>query len=113
MNNLASFIFKIAVVGATMFFFFWYAVFAYGYVAIKLYGWFVQPYFPNAPVLDYVGFAGVALFLSAIFPIAPNDEIKDEFLKNEGKDHARRICLLMIKPWFLLLLGSIVQYWFK
>ena len=84
-----------------------YHVFSYGYVTYVFYGWFVLPYFPQLPHFSVIQFVGVMLFMGAIRPYSTNH------LKDECEDKTSKSISIILSPWFLLLVGSIIHsIWF-
>lgn len=86
----------------------WYLLFSYSFVAMKFYGWFVLPFFPNLPHFTVNHFIGFGLFLGVLIRSGSGGyKIKDEY-RDKNTEHFNMIVL----PWVSLLIGYIFHTFF-
>jgi len=84
-----------------------YAVFAYGFVLMKLWGWFVVPTFGVAPISWVVG-GGIMLLVRLLtLPEPKNDKAE---VKKPLSEHLMFLLGTMLIPWYSLLVGWLLYF---
>lgn len=88
-----------------LFVFLIYGAFSWGFVAFKFYGWFIlsQPTFTTLPHFTITQFVGFLLFIG-VLTHKSIISIKDEY-----KDKNFEYFSLLLGPWFVLLVGWMIQ----
>lgn len=79
-----------------------YGSFAWGFVFMKLYYWFITPIFTGLPVITLYQFMGLGVVISTIVNLPTQTEVKPE-LKAETNWFS-----LFLKPWGMLFFAWLV-----
>lgn len=83
-----------------------YTLFSEGFVALKLWNWFLLPIFPNLPHLIYIQMIGIILAVAAIKPRNTPTYKVDEENRN------RNLFFSLIAPWVALLIAYVVHTYY-
>jgi hypothetical protein len=75
-----------------------YQSFAWGYVALIIYNWFLLPTFTTLPVLTWQELAGIMFFINCFVHNTTTAYIKDEY-----KDSKGGLTISILAPWLTLL----------
>jgi hypothetical protein len=76
-----------------------YSSFAWGFVATKMYGWFVLTVFPELPDITWYQFAGFMFFIGCFVRLT-GVHIKDEY-----QDTSKYWTTIGLGPWLMLFGG--------
>ena len=83
-----------------------YSYVAWGFVSYTLYNWFVLTAIPELPTFSIVQFIGFHLFLNCIIR-TPTQHLKDDYV-----DTDKTAISVILTPWVVLLISSIVKLFF-
>ena len=105
-NSAATAFLKIIGVLALLAIMWIYGIFAYGYVAVKLWAWFVMPVFHTDITLGILQAAGLFMFVRFFtfehkMPVDDPDEAMEHKVSN--------VILTIIVPWVTLFLGWLLK----
>jgi hypothetical protein len=83
-----------------------YLTLSWGFVATKVYAWFILSIFPMAPQLTLLHFIGIILFLGVLMPRA-STHIKEEY-----RDKQAATISFIIAPWLTLVICYFVHLFY-
>ncbi len=81
-----------------------YNSFAWGFVVSKFYVWFVLSMFPDLPVINYLQFVGIMIFLGAILPKHSD--------MNKSETDNTKVVLYIMAPVISLVVGWVFKLLF-
>lgn len=107
MSRLTTFAKSLMLVGFVVAipFMFLYSSFAWGFVCMKSWNWFIQPVFTMLPTLTYFPAVGLMTFIGGvIWRHNTVDKIKPEFRESTATDVTS-----IIMPWIVLFISWLVH----
>lgn len=82
-----------------------YTAFAWGFVLLKAYNWFILIAIPSFPSFTFYSFVGIATFMGCLFNMAPKTEVKSELVAGV----AERVGSILLRPRFVLFLAWFIH----
>lgn len=83
-----------------------YSSLAWGFVANKMYIWFILSIFPDLPKLSILYFIGISLFLNCII------RSSSTHIKKEYKDESDMWFSFVLNPWIALFAAWIIHLFY-
>jgi hypothetical protein len=74
-----------------------YNSFSWGFVAHKLFYWFILPIFPTAPNLTIYQFIGIFFFINCFV------RVSSQSIKSEYREPSNELSFFFLSPWLTLL----------